>query len=48
MGKIVHYPEEINKISILIVEDDTDISNMICDLLEQNEYGSKTAYSLGT
>ncbi|KON87985.1 XRE family transcriptional regulator [Sporosarcina globispora] len=35
----------INKISILVVEDDIDISNMICDLLEQNEYDSKLAYS---
>lgn len=32
-------------ISILVVEDDSDISNMICDLLEQNGYNVRTAYS---
>lgn len=31
--------------SILVIEDDNDISNMICDLLEQNGYNAKPAYS---
>lgn len=31
--------------SILVIEDDSDISNMICDLLEQNGYNAKPAYS---
>ncbi len=30
---------------ILVIEDDTDISNMICDLLTQNGYNAKQAYS---
>ncbi|QGU95412.1 response regulator [Clostridium bovifaecis] len=34
-----------NRISILVIEDDSDISNMICDLLEQNGYNAKPAYS---
>lgn len=34
-----------NKISILVIEDDNDISNMICDLLGQNGYNVKPAYS---
>lgn len=34
-----------NRISILVVEDDSDISNMICDLLKQNGYNPNTAYS---
>lgn len=34
-----------NGISILVIEDDSDISNMICDLLEQNGYHAKRAYS---
>lgn len=34
-----------NKISILVIEDDVDISNMICDLLMQNGYAAKPAYS---
>lgn len=32
-------------ISILVIEDDSDISNMICDLLQQNGYKVKPAYS---
>ncbi|MDF2543859.1 MAG: response regulator with CheY-like receiver domain and winged-helix DNA-binding domain [Herbinix sp.] len=31
--------------TILVIEDDNDISNMICDLLEQNGYIVKLAYS---
>lgn len=34
-----------NRITILVIEDDNDISNMICDLLEQNGYNTKSAYS---
>lgn len=34
-----------NRISILVIEDDGDISNMICDLIEQNGYNAKQAYS---
>lgn len=34
-----------NRISILVIEDDKDISNMICDLLKQNGYNAKPAYS---
>ena len=34
-----------NRISILVIEDDSDISNMICDLLKQNGYNVKPAYS---
>jgi two-component system, OmpR family, response regulator len=34
-----------NRISILVIEDDSDISNMICDLLEQNGYNTKSAYT---
>lgn len=34
-----------NKITILVIEDDTDISNMICDLLEQNGYQVKPVFS---
>jgi DNA-binding response OmpR family regulator len=34
-----------NRILILVIEDDSDISNMICDLLEQNGYNVKPAYS---
>ena len=34
-----------NKISILVIEDDNDISKMICDLLEQNGYNAKPACS---
>lgn len=34
-----------NIISILVIEDDNDISNMICDLLKQNGYDTKVAYS---
>jgi DNA-binding response OmpR family regulator len=34
-----------NRNTILVVEDDNDISNMICDLLEQNGYNTKSAYS---
>lgn len=30
---------------ILVIEDDRDINNMICDLLEQNGYNVKSAYS---
>jgi len=30
---------------ILIVEDDSDINNMLCDLLEQNGYAPTAAYS---
>lgn len=30
---------------ILVVEDDSDINNMICDLLKQNSYSTKAAYS---
>lgn len=33
------------KILILVVEDDSDISNMVCDLLEQSGYSTKPAYS---
>lgn len=32
-------------ILILVIEDDNDISNMICDLLRQNGYNTKQAYS---
>lgn len=35
----------ISRISILVIEDDSDISNMICDLLEQSGYNTKPAYS---
>lgn len=35
----------MNGISILVIEDDGDIGNMICDLLEQNGYNTKRAYS---
>jgi DNA-binding response OmpR family regulator len=34
-----------NEISILVIEDDSDISKMICDLLGQNGYNAKPAYS---
>jgi two-component system, OmpR family, response regulator len=34
-----------NRISILDIEDDSDISNMICELLRQNGYNAKAAYS---
>lgn len=34
-----------NTTSILVIEDDSDISNMICDLLKQNGYDAKQAYS---
>ena len=34
-----------NKISILVIEDDSDISNMICDLLQQNSYNARPVYS---
>lgn len=34
-----------NRITLLVIEDDNDISNMICDLLEQNGYNTKSAYS---
>ncbi len=34
-----------DRISILVIEDDSDISNMICDLLNQNVYNAKPAYS---
>jgi DNA-binding response OmpR family regulator len=34
-----------NRILILVIEDDRDISNMICDLLMQNGYNAKPAYS---
>ena len=34
-----------DKTSILVIEDDNDIGNMICDLLEQNGYNVKSAYS---
>jgi DNA-binding response OmpR family regulator len=34
-----------NRITILVIEDDNDINNMICDLLEQNGYITKKAYS---
>lgn len=34
-----------DRISILVIEDDSDISNMICDLLKQNGYNAKPAYS---
>jgi len=34
-----------NKNTILVIEDDSDISNMICDLLGQNGYSVKSAYS---
>lgn len=34
-----------NRISILVIEDDNDINNMICDLLKQNGYDTKVAYS---
>jgi two-component system, OmpR family, response regulator len=34
-----------NRSSILVIEDDSDISNMICDLLRQNGYNAKPAYS---
>lgn len=34
-----------NRILILVIEDDSDISNMICDLLKQNGYNIKSAYS---
>ena len=35
----------MRKTSILLVEDDADISNMLCDLLTQNEYAVEPAYS---
>ena len=35
----------MNNIDILIVEDDMDISNMLKDLLENNDYSVKQAYS---
>lgn len=34
-----------NKITVLVIEDDYDISNMICDLLDQNDYNTRKAYS---
>jgi two-component system, OmpR family, response regulator len=34
-----------NRFSILVIEDDSDINNMICDLLEQDGYNVKPAYS---
>ncbi|MCC3863769.1 response regulator transcription factor [Terrisporobacter petrolearius] len=34
-----------NKTLILVIEDDNDISNMIRDLLDQNGYDTKSAYS---
>lgn len=34
-----------NRTSILVIEDDHDISNMLCDLLEQNGYQVKPAFS---
>ena len=34
-----------SNISILVIEDDSDISNMICDLLKLNGYNAKPAYS---
>ena len=34
-----------NMVLILVIEDDSDISNMICDLLKQNGYNAKQAYS---
>lgn len=34
-----------NRTTIMVIEDDNDISNMICDLLEQNGYNTKPAYS---
>ncbi|MBZ2174295.1 response regulator transcription factor [Schnuerera sp. xch1] len=34
-----------NGVSILVIEDDNDINNMICDLLKQNGYDTKVAYS---
>ena len=34
-----------NQATILVIEDDNDISNMIYDLLEQNGYNIKQAYS---
>ena len=34
-----------NMISILVIEDDSDISNMICDLLKQHGYNTKQAHS---
>lgn len=34
-----------DRISILVIEDDSDISNMICGLLNQNGYNTKSAYS---
>lgn len=30
---------------ILVVEDDTDINNMLCELLMQNNYDPTAAYS---
>lgn len=35
----------MRKTSILLVEDDSDISNMLCDLLTQNGYAVGQAYS---
>lgn len=35
----------ISEISILVIENDSDISNMICDLLKQNGYNVNPAYS---
>ncbi|MBB6215878.1 DNA-binding response OmpR family regulator [Anaerosolibacter carboniphilus] len=34
-----------NRISILVIEDDSDISSMICDLLKRNGYNAKPVYS---
>ena len=34
-----------NRITILVIEDDSDISNMIRDMLKHNGYGTKQAYS---
>lgn len=32
-------------VTILVIEDDNDINHMVCDLLEQNGYNTKSAYS---
>ncbi len=34
-----------NRITILVIEDESDISNMIRDMLKHNGYGTKQAYS---
>lgn len=34
-----------NRITILVIEDDSDISNMIRDMLKHNGYGTKQVYS---